>query len=277
MCETHVITCEHVITYYPHVSTFVHTVSHINTINYFQECHVHFMFLMSFTYSTCDFNTWLSMWSSCGFSDKGEKLWVIFEWPYCICICRSFPFRHQIYEEHLIMQCDLLWSVVVSLPVFAPLFICLVNLTQDLSVLLDDLSVKTIHISSLQSLFFVSFSSWIWHSTCLSAHLRGLEQPLLPWWAFPLLSLMFYLSFFLTLLLCFCIVCIFRESKCPFRAIHEIWIDLWVLLILWMYRHLHERKYEIYAQQVCYRNQGLQNYSLKACLKWNRHPRPLVK
>ncbi len=133
------------------------------------------------------------------------------------------------------------------------------------------------HFFSSES-FFVSFSSWIWHSTCLSAHLRGLEQPLLPWWAFPLLSLMFYLSFFLTLLLCFCIVCIFRESKCPFRAIHEIWIDLWVLLILWMYRHLHERKYEIYAQQVCYRNQGLvQNYSLKACLKWNRHPRPLVK
>ncbi len=46
-------------------------------------------------------------------------------WPYWICICRSFPFRRNIYGRTVlkwIMQLDFLTFALVKLLVFEPLF-----------------------------------------------------------------------------------------------------------------------------------------------------------
>jgi len=46
-------------------------------------------------------------------------------WPYCICLCWSFPFKCKIYGRRVfkwITQGDLLRFTLVNLLVFAPLF-----------------------------------------------------------------------------------------------------------------------------------------------------------
>ncbi len=68
-CETHVITCEH-------MNKCRFTCDHMGFTHldheHIPKPRVSYVFHVSFTYFTCDYNMWLHMWSSCAFSVRDE-------------------------------------------------------------------------------------------------------------------------------------------------------------------------------------------------------------